>query len=126
MNILIDNKTLYESTKALNTEFGENYSKYLPVRVNFIIQSNLTTLLEKSRAIEKVRDSIGAKYGEFVAESNVFQICPENRKQAQKELDDLMEIEQKVDIKMIKLSDLESLEMTTSQMRALLFMIEEE
>ena len=44
----------------------------------------------------------------------------------QQQLDDLMEIKQEVKIHTIKLEDLENIQLTSKQMQALLFMIEDE
>ena len=41
-------------------------------------------------------------------------------------MDDLIEMEQEVNILMLKFSDIENLEFTMNQMEAIMFMIEEE
>mgnify|MGYP003399099163 CR=1 FL=1 len=68
--------------------------------------------------------SIGKEYGAQNGDS--YQINPENFEKAKKEMDDLMNIEQEVKIRMIKESDLEGFDLTMAQMSAILFMIEEE
>ena len=61
-----------------------------------------------------------------ISESNSFQIDEDKIESTQQQLDDLMEIKQEVKIHTIKLEDLENIQLTSKQMQALLFMIEDE
>ena len=74
-----------------------------------------------------MRNSIIQHYGSPDSENDdTYIISKENREVAQKELDDLIEMEQEIPILKLKFSDIENLEFTMNQMEALMFMIEEE
>lgn len=105
--------------------FNDN-SILLPIVINFSIQKNITTLKNNIGEIEKLRFSIGEKYGDYNDSEESYKIRKENIGLAQKELNQLLEIQQSLDIRKIKLTDLEGIHLTPKQMQALLFMIEEE
>lgn len=126
MKILMSNLDIYQYTSNLANAFNEQENIQLPIMVNFAIQKNLYELSSVVNIIEKVRNDLGKKYGEYdSAEGNYF-IPEENREKISNELNQLMEAQQNVDIKKIKLKDLEGISLTPAQMRSLLFMIEEE
>ena len=115
-----------KGVKLLNKFFGDNNEIFLPVKVNYSIQYNLNTLMSISKIIEKSRTSIGEKYGSFNPEDNGYNIDPDKIKLAEKEMNNLMEIEEKVEIKTISLKDISDIQLSSAQMQSLLFMIEEE
>jgi hypothetical protein len=125
MKILLNNKLIYEYTLSLKQNFNDNKIN-LPIKLNYAIQRNLNTLSQIVETTEKMKMAIGEKYGEYNSETNSYQIPPEQVPNANKELNTLMEIEESVDIRKIKLSELENLSLTSEQMASLLFMIEEE
>lgn len=125
MKILLNNKLIYEYTLSLKQNFNDNKIN-LPIKLNYAIQRNLNTLSQIVETTEKMKMAIGEKYGEYNSETNSYQIPPEQVPNANKELNTLMEIEESVDIRKIKLSELEDLSLTSEQMASLLFMIEEE
>lgn len=126
MKKLMNNQEIYETTIKLNKFFGNNNEIFLPIKVNYSIQYNLNTLMSISRIIEKSRNSIGEKYGSFSSEDKGYNIDPDKIKLAEKEMNNLMEIEEKVEIKTISLQDISDIQLSSAQMQALLFMIEEE
>ena len=125
MKILLNNKLIYEYTLSLKQNFNDNKIN-LPIKLNYAIQRNLNTLSQIVETTEKMKMAIGERYGEYNSETNSYQIPPEQVPNANKELNTLMEIEESVDIRKIKLSELENLSLTSEQMASLLFMIEEE
>lgn len=125
MKILLNNKLIYEYTLSLKQNFNDNKIN-LPIKLNYAIQRNLNTLSQIVETTEKMKMAIGEKYGEYNSETNSYQIPSEQVPNANKELNTLMEIEESVDIRKIKLSELENLSLTSEQMASLLFMIEEE
>lgn len=125
MKILLSNKDIYNNTINLQQHFNEHSDLYLPVLVNFAIQKNFATLFKLSEIIEKIRNDVAKRYGEPNGDGSYF-IAEDKREAASKELDQLMEAQQSVEISMIKIGDIKDLKMTSQQMASLLFMIEEE
>ena len=77
--------------------------------------------------IEKSINFISNKYGESSKDDpNMIIIKDEYKEKAQKELDDLASIKQNIDIHLIKLSELKDLELSSEDLQALLFMIEDD
>lgn len=118
------NAEIYGLFNALNEAFN-NEDRYLPAKINFTIQYNRSILSQISEAIEKTRFDIIQKYG-IENDDGTFDFSKENLKNANKELADLLNIQNEVSISTIKLSNLTTLEFTPKQMQALLFMIEED
>lgn len=125
MKILLSNEEIYNYALNLNQQFNDEMSISLPSLINFAIEKNLKTLSDLFEPIQKTRMSIGKKYGKRL-EDGSYQVEENNFDKAQQELENLMSAQQAAEIKMIKLSDLTDIKLTSSQMRALLFMIEEE
>lgn len=119
------NAEIYGLSKALNLAFN-NEGKYLPARVNFYIQKNKNLLSQLNESIETTREHIITHYGTPNEEGTSYNIAPENINEVNKELQDLLNVEQEVSVSMIRLSDLDGLDFTPKQMQALLFMIEED
>jgi hypothetical protein len=121
------NKTIYSyATKLLNA-FQDNGQK-LPIKINFYLQKNKNLLIELGKDIEKARLEVAKQYGTLNPDDKeTYIISPENTNIVLKELDDLYNLEQDVPIYKIKLSDFsEDLNLTTAQMDAIMFMIDDE
>lgn len=121
------NKDIYKYYMLLNSfvTSAEEKKLYLPSKINFYFQKNKNNLSNACEAIFKTRQDICIEYGIYVKEDDSFKFSDDIRDTVNEELDNLLEIEQELDIFMIKLSDLEGLEFTLEQMEALMFMIEE-
>lgn len=120
------NKEIYSIAILLDNVFlNKNIELYLPTKVNFFLQKNIKTFKDLAQEIEMVRMNIGKKYGSFDPEKETYKIQQENIEQAQKELSDLFEIEQVINVYTIPFTDLGDTKLTTQQMQALLFMIED-
>lgn len=126
MKIKMTNNQIYNYTLLLQKYFNEDKKELLPIQVNYAIQKNLEILMSNSKIIENLRNSIGKKYGVYQEEERAYLIPLEKREEAQDEIDKILEMEELLDIKFITLQDLSGLELSNGQMRALLFMIEEE
>lgn len=125
MTKIFTNKEIYNFYFLINENIiNENIT--LPIKVNFAIQKNFTLLLKLSEEIEQVKQKICAQNGNYIPEENSFKIDKDKIESTQQQLDDLMEIKQEVKIHTIKLEDLENIQLTSKQMQALLFMIEDE
>jgi hypothetical protein len=98
----------------------------LPIKLNFAIQKNKKTLFELAQDIEKTRIEIASSHGALNEETGQYEIRPEELENAQKELIELLEIEQEVSIYTITADSLSNdFVLTTSQIEAIMFMIEE-
>lgn len=127
MNKKFSNAEIYSHSTALIKLFGNDNQNYFSAKINFIIQKNKNTLLDKAIEIEQARLEIIQKYGHLNEEdSNQFVIPPEKVEIVNQELADLLSIEQELNILTIKIDDLDKVEFTPAQMEVLMFMIEEE
>lgn len=126
MKIKMTNNQIYNYTLLLQKYFNEDKKELLPIQVNYAIQKNLEILMSNSKIIESLRNSVGKKYGVYQEEEQAYLIPLEKREEAQDEINKILEMEELLDIKFITLQDLSGLELSNGQMRALLFMIEEE
>ena len=117
------NQEIYDYAVGLTEAFSDSTQK-LPIKINFYLQKNKKTLRELSADIEMAREDIIRTYGVLNEETGFYQIPKENLEQAQKEVSELLALEQEVDICYIDLSVLDDDYMlSTGQMEALMFMI---
>ena len=118
------NFEIYNIAKAMGEAFTDG-TQYLPVKVNFFIQKNKSTLLTLAQDIDNSRIAIVKNYGTMDEEANQF-IVPEDKIEvANAELMDLFNIEQEVDIRKVSIDSFpEDINLTTAQMEALMFMID--
>ena len=107
----------------------ENFSDAnmeLPVKVNFYFQKNMTNIVSMAQDIDKARMAIFTKYGKLDEENNQYKFEPDVVETVNKELQDLFELEQEVKINTLKLDWFDGVNLTTQQVAALAYMIEEE
>lgn len=107
----------------------ENFSDAnmeLPVKVNFYFQKNMTSIVSMAQDIDKTRMAIFTKYGKLDEETNQYKFEPDIVETVNKELQDLFDLEQEVKINMLKLDWFDGVNLTTQQVAALAYMIEEE
>lgn len=118
------NGEIYQIAVALmNAKFNDN-EVYMPAAVNFAIQKNKTTLTETAEDVEKGRMAIIEHYSSDHTEEG-YTIPAESVDKANKELSDLLSIEQEVKIYTFGIEDLEDIKLTSAQMQAIMFMIED-
>ena len=123
--MLIKNQKIYNIAMNLMKVFNDE-NLYLPMKLNFYIQKNKKTFIELGQDIESARMKIAAEYGVYDEATGQYSVPPEKVQIASKELNDLFNLEQEVNIYKIKVEDLPSdLNLTTAQMDAILFMIED-
>ena len=125
MKITLTNNKIYTYAIYIKEFCDERAEILMPAKCSFYIYKNLNTLIELASCIDKARQNILEKYGNEESES-VFNISKENREIVQKELDDLSQIEQEVDIYYIKLSDLDNVDLSLKQISNISFMILDE
>lgn len=122
------NKEILSYAKILAQVFLNSSNDIeLPVRVNFYLQKNIKTFLNAAQDIDEMRLKIGKKYGELNIQTKSYEIKDINKLElAQRDLDNLLSIDQVLDIYMISLKDIEALTLTVAQMNAMLFMIDDD
>jgi hypothetical protein len=121
------NEEIYQYINNYKEIFNKEEDVFLPAKISYLIQYNMQQFEKRYNLIEKERMNIGKKYGKL-DESGNYNILPENMEKAQKELDQLAEIEDMIDIHYIPLSELEKENMNLSlkQIRFLMFMIDQD
>lgn len=120
----LTNNNIYTYASNLIEAFQDNTQR-LPMKVNFYLQKNKNTLIDLAKGIEDTRMDIIQAYGTPTEDGTQYNIPKENLAKAQKELEDLLELEQEVNIYMISADSLtDDISLTTAQMESMLFMIE--
>ena len=119
----LTNQTIYQYAEALASA-SEN-ENYIPAKASFFIQKNTSIIAEAAQEIEKARIEVAKHYGEPIEDGQGFQIPDDKIPAAAKEMEDLFNIEQDLEIHTFKLEDLGEAKFTNAQMKAIMFMIEE-
>lgn len=125
MTLTLTNNNIYNYASSLIENFS-NKEKKFPIKINFYLQKNQAELLTLAQEIEKQRFDIIKEYGTFDEETQQYNIPKENFKEASNKINDLFNLTQEVKIYKVKLEDFGNIELTSGQMQALLFMIEDE
>jgi hypothetical protein len=121
----LTNNEIYIYAKNLIEAFNDKDQK-LPIKINFYLQKNKNILIELAGAIEIARIEIAKNYGTLDTESQQYIVPPEKIEEVNKELTDLLSLEQEVQIYMINIDNLsDDISLTTAQMEAIMFMIEQ-
>lgn len=120
----LTNNEIYSYAIALNEVFTDNTQR-LPMKVNFYLQKNKKTLIALGQDIEESRLEIIRSYGEPSEDGATYSIPADKVMAAQKELEDLLMLEQEVEIYKINSDSLpDDINLTTGQMEAIMFMID--
>jgi hypothetical protein len=120
----LTNNQIYTYATNLAAAFQDSTQKF-PVKVNFYLQKNKEVLLTMAQDIEKARMDLLSSYGHLDNETNRFIIDEDKIALASKELEDLFNLEQEVNIYKINIDNFgDDVILTTGQMEALLFMID--
>ena len=118
------NNEIYNLATRLNEVFADAEQR-LPIKLNFFLQKNKKALIELAQEIEENRMNILKAYGEIDEESGNLHIPEDKIAAANKEIIDLLSIEQEVAIRTVKFEDIpEDLSLTTGQMEAIIFMVD--
>ena len=118
------NARIYALSNKLDSVLNSE-TRYMPAKIAYFIHKNKTKILEHFNIIEQSRFGIIRHYGTLDESTGSYNVPSELLVKANKELEELLQIEQDIDISMIKLDDLVELDFTFEQMEALSFMIEE-
>ena len=120
----LTNNEIYMHAQSLMMAFEDKEQK-LPIKISFYLQKNKNTLLQLAQDIEQSRLEIARSYGELDQGTNQYIIPPEKMEEASKELNDLFNLEQDVQIYTINIDSFgDDLTITTAQMEAIMFMID--
>lgn len=120
----LTNNKIYNYASALVEAFNDPDFR-LPVKVNFYLSKNKVTLVELAKDIEKARTEIIRNFSALNENTNQYEVPTDKTDEAMKEINELFNLEQDVNIYTIKFEDIgEKMMMSTAQMEALLFMIE--
>ena len=103
-----------------------NLNLSLPVKVNFYLQKNISSLMAIATELEKSRNEILEKYGTIDSETGNYSFEDDALETANQELKDLFELEQEVPIYEISLDAFGDAELDTNQVQAISYMIKEE
>lgn len=125
MNLVLTNKQIYNYATELINNFSSNDLK-LPVKINFYLQKNQLELLPLAQDIEQQRMDIIQEYGVLNEETQNYIIPTDEINIVTKKINELFDLTQDVKIYKVKLEDFGDIDFTPNQMKALLFMIEEE
>ena len=119
------NNEMYGAANLLMEHFQDNSLK-LPVKVNFYLQKNKKLLIELAQDIEKNRMDIANQYGTLDEQTGQYQVEQDKIEEASNELNELFNLEQDVKIYKVSIEDFkDEFVLTTGQMDALMFMIED-
>lgn len=119
------NNEIYGAANLLMEHFQDNSLK-LPVKVNFYLQKNKKLLIELAQDIEKNRMDIANQYGTLDEQTGQYQVEQDKIEEASNELNELFNLEQDVKIYKVSIEDFkDEFVLTTGQMDALMFMIED-
>lgn len=126
INKILTNDEIYHiAVDLLNSFSDSDENTYLPAAVAFSLQKNRSIILNIASEIENHRVNILTKYSINIQDDQL-QIDPAKVDLANKELKDLLDIEQEVKIYTFKIEEVLEVKFTPAQMNAILFMIDEE
>lgn len=119
------NQEIYGCAEKL-VEFFKDSTQKLPIKAHFYLQKNKDVLIKLAQEIEDARTTIIKNYADVTENDRYSFSDPEKFKIAQSELKDLLTLEQDVQIYKININIFpDDINLTTAQMEAMLFMIEE-
>lgn len=121
--ITMTNLDIYATANALMDSIKDDTN--LPVRVGFYLQKNVNKMTELAQEIEKSRMEIFEKYGTKDEEKQQYIFDKENQEIVQKELNDLFQLTQEIKVNMISIDLFDTIDLTTSQIQAISFMIKD-
>lgn len=121
----LTNNEIYTYANNLAQAFDDKDQK-LPIKISFYLQKNKNTLVQLAQDIEQSRMNIAQSHGTYDEENQQYVIPPEKMEAVAKELNDLFTLEQEVQIYTINIDSFgDDLTITTAQMEAIMFMIEQ-
>ena len=124
INKVMTQEEIYQIASNFMNYFNDNENK-MSVAIAYAIQKNKQTLVTIAQEIEQNRHIILTRYGTLQEDGNFF-IPKEAIAEANSELQKLLQIQEEVKIYTLTLEELQSTQLTMSQMNTLMFMIDED
>ena len=124
INKVMTQEEIYQIASNYMNYFNDNENK-MSVAIAYAIQKNKQTLVTIAQEIEQNRHIILTRYGTLQEDGNFF-IPKEAIAEANSELQKLLQIQEEVKIYTLTLEELQSTQLTMSQMNTLMFMIDED
>ena len=124
INKVMTQEEIYQIASNFMNYFDDNENK-MSVAIAYAIQKNKQTLVTIAKEIEQNRHIILTRYGTLQEDGNFF-IPKEAIAEANSELQKLLQIQEEVKIYTLTLEELQSIQLTMSQMNTLMFMIDED
>lgn len=122
----LTNKQIYEYTEKILKIFSVDEEIYLPIRINFYLHKNRNILMELAKDVEKQRTEIIKKYGILSEETKEYEVPKDKITDVLNEIDELFSLTQDVALYFVSMNEIkDDLTLTTQQMDALMFMIED-
>ena len=123
-NKIMTNEEIYSLALGMSNNFNDN-EIYMPAVIAYSIQKNKKVLLEIAEEIELTRMNIIQHYGE-IQENGQYLVSKENIDKANKELEELLSIQQEIKIYLCPIEAFDDIKFTSIQMGAIMFMIDED
>lgn len=124
VNKIMSYNEIYDIAVKLLNNFTDIDNVYLSAAAVFSIQKNKQNFLNIANEIESARLQLLNKYN-INNKLGEIQIAPENIEKVNKELIELLSIEEEVKIYTFSIDELEDAKFTPLQMEAILFMIKD-
>ena len=125
INKMMTNEEIYSyAIGMVNNLFIDN-ENYLPAAVVYSLQKNKSTLVSIAEDIERSRANVLQHYS-LEQNGDQFKIDPAHVDDANKELNDLLSIQQEVKIYACTIEELADVKFTSAQMESIMFMIYED
>ena len=121
----LTNYQIYSFANSYSELFEDAGNIYIPAKANFFLQKNVQALAAAASDIEKAKVDIIKHYGVKDPNTGNITVPDENIEVASAEVNDLFNIEQDIDIKMISINDLANAEFTQAQMQLIMLFIQE-
>lgn len=124
--MLIKNEEIITITEKLYNNIVNNNSLKFPTKINYIITKNYNNLFNIYNELLKVKENICKDYCTKMVEDGKFLFeTKESQENVQKELNDLLNLKQEVNILTFNLDILNNIELSVKEMDSLMIMIEE-
>ena len=124
INEIMSYGEIYEIASKFVSNFVD-VNIYLPAAVAFSIQKNKQNFLMLAGDIETARMGIISKYNINTDNPNEFRVAEKDIEAANKELAELLNIQEEVKIYTFSLEEIQEAKFTPLQMEAILFMIKD-
>lgn len=124
--MLVSNNWIFSYTEELNKILSDNSIRY-PAKINYILQKNYRVLISLYQEINEARVAVFEQYCTSKEENGTYHFEDNDKlASANRELMDLMSVEQEVKIMKFNIDALGDIALTSEQMATLMVMIKDE